>query len=36
MPMRSAVIAAALLAVATIAWAEEPKTDATPPQNALQ
>ena len=36
MPMRSTVIAAALLAAATTAWAEEPKTGATPPQDEAQ
>jgi hypothetical protein len=40
MPMRSRVIAAAMLAVATAtataAWAEEPKTEAPAPQDAVQ
>jgi hypothetical protein len=36
MPMRSTVIAAAMLLVATTARAEEPKTDAPLPQDAVQ
>jgi hypothetical protein len=36
MPMRSTLIAAAILAAATTAWAEEPTTDAIPPQDEVQ